>query len=93
MGLLDYFSAKQAKEFVANVYEKLEPQGSLLIANVRHSPTSMYWALEYLCDWTMIYRTEQDMIDLVEGLSQASYTLKQDKTGGIYMMHITKGTL
>jgi hypothetical protein len=41
----------------------------------------------------MIYRTEQDMIDLVEGLSQASYTLKQDKTGGIYMMHITKGTL
>lgn len=93
MGLLDYFSAKQAKEFVANVYEKLEPQGSLLIANVRHSPTGMFWFLECFCDWTMIYRTEQDMIDLVEGLPQVSYTLTQDKTGGIYMMHITKGTL
>jgi hypothetical protein len=90
VGLLDYLAPKRARAFIASLYEHLNPGGTLLIGNMLDSPASLVWPAEFLLDWTLIYRTEKDMLGLVAGLDAAEIVTETDPTGGVVMLRLRK---
>lgn len=90
VGLLDYLAPKRARAFVAALYEHLAPGGTLVIGNMLDAPTGMLWPAEFLLDWTLIYRTEKDMLDLIEGLAAVDVATEIDPTGGVVMLRLRK---
>ena len=61
-----------------------------MIGNLKKSVHSGLWAGEMICDWTMFYRTEQDMRDMVEDLRYDNLEVKTDKTDRIYLLCLRK---
>ena len=53
---------------------------------MRKGRESCEWPLEFVTDWSLIYRTEQDMLDLLEGLDVENVTVEIDATKCIYLM-------
>jgi hypothetical protein len=90
VGLLDYLAPKRARAFIASLYDHLTPGGTLLIGNMLDSPTALLWPAEFVLDWTLIYRTEKDMRDLVAGLDAAEVATEVDPTGGVVMLRLRK---
>lgn len=90
VGLLDYLSEKRARGLVKSLYDKVAPGGSLLVANLRDAPLSGLWPAEFICDWSMVYRSEAEMLRLAEGLGAAAVDLRTDETGLVYMLAIDK---
>ncbi len=60
MGLIDYFSEGLAIKTVNNMFDMLKPGGEVIIGNFHDSCNSRIF-LDYLLDWELIYRTEDDM--------------------------------
>ncbi|AFY71988.1 hypothetical protein Pse7367_3762 (plasmid) [Thalassoporum mexicanum PCC 7367] len=90
LGILDYLPARKAKQFVHGLYERLEPGGYLLIANVADGPNKLMWPLSYIFDWELIYRTEQEMYQLATGLDAASVKVQQDATNHVHLLLLQK---
>lgn len=86
LGLYDYLAARRAKALTRDLYEQVKPGGKLILANVRKGRESCEWPLEFVTDWSLIYRTEQDMLDLLEGLDVENVTVEMDSTKCIYLM-------
>lgn len=65
MGLFDYLTPPVAKAVITNLYRLLEPGGQLFIGNFHVSnPSRVY--MEYWNDWVLYYRTEDDMLNLLQ---------------------------
>lgn len=90
MGLIDYLSPKRAKWLVSRLYERLVPGGKLIVANMRDSNTSTFWPMEFICDWSLTYRNDQEMLALADGLPAAALQLDVDPTGHVYLLTIGK---
>ncbi len=60
MGLIDYFKDRATVKIINNMYEMLKPGGEIIIGNFHVSCESRLF-LDYLLDWKLIYRTEDDM--------------------------------
>lgn len=60
MGLFDYFKDRLAVKVINTLYKMLKPGGTLVIGNFHISCDSRVF-LDYLLDWPLIYRTEEDM--------------------------------
>ncbi|TNE41283.1 MAG: hypothetical protein EP347_02225 [Alphaproteobacteria bacterium] len=90
VGLFDYLREKRAKSLTRSLYQYVKPGGLLVIGNLKRSVDSGLWAGEMICDWTMYYRTEQEMRDMAEGLSYEKLEILTDRTNRIYMLCIRK---
>jgi hypothetical protein len=90
VGLYDYLSQKRAKALTAALFEQLAPGGQLVIGNLKAGNESGVWPGEFLCDWSMIYRTEADMYALADGLGAASVELSLDPRGQVYLLHLRR---
>jgi len=90
LGLYDYLSARRARALTRDLYEQVKPGGKLILANVRKGRESCEWPLEFVTDWSLIYRTEEDMLALIEGLDVANVTVEVDSTKCIYLMVVDK---
>jgi len=86
LGLYDYLSARRARALTRDLYEQVKPGGKLILANVRKGRESCEWPLEFVTDWSLVYRTEADMLALLEGLDVANVTIDVDSTKCIYLM-------
>ncbi len=70
MGLFDYLSTDFAKQLAANLFSRLRPNGVLLLGNYHVSnPHKIY--MQYWCDWTLVYRTEEEMLALLGDVDPA----------------------
>ena len=58
---------------------------------MRDVPENNLWPGEFICDWSLIYRGEAEMLALADGLDSASVDLKVERTGKVFMLSITKG--
>lgn len=65
MGLFDYFKDRLAIRVINKLHKMLKPGGTVIIGNFHVSCSSRVF-LDYLLDWPLIYRTEQDMVRLFE---------------------------
>ncbi|ABS62739.1 hypothetical protein Plav_1118 [Parvibaculum lavamentivorans DS-1] len=90
LGLYDYLSARRARALTHDLYAQVKPGGKLILANVKKGRESCEWPLEFVTDWSLIYRTEEDMRALVEGLNVESVTVEVDATQCIYLMVVDK---
>ena len=90
LGLYDYLSARRAKALTRDLYEQVKPGGKLILANVRKGRESCEWPLEFVTDWSLIYRTEADMLELIDGLDVRNVSIDIDSTKCIYLMVVDK---
>ncbi|MFC1619727.1 class I SAM-dependent methyltransferase [Candidatus Neomarinimicrobiota bacterium] len=88
MGLFDYLTPPVAKAVISNLYRLLEPGGQLLIGNFhRSNPSRVY--MEYWNDWVLFYRTEEDMLSLLQQ-AEAEHSLEFEGTGSQMFLEVTR---
>ncbi|MCE2510032.1 MAG: hypothetical protein J4G10_03505 [Alphaproteobacteria bacterium] len=90
VGLVDYLDARKARPLIDGLYRQLAPGGFLVIGNVKKSPVSLLWPAEFLCDWSLVYRSESDMLALAKDLPSANVTIKADATDRIQLLYLQK---
>jgi hypothetical protein len=90
LGLYDYLSARRAKALTHDLYEQVAPGGYLIIANVKTGRETCQWPLEMVTDWSLVYRTEEDMWAMTEGLDCERVSLEEDATKCVYVMTLRK---
>ncbi|MFL5302766.1 MAG: class I SAM-dependent methyltransferase [Anaeromyxobacteraceae bacterium] len=77
MGLFDYLATPVARAVLTQLYRVLEPGGRIVVGNYHASnPSRVY--MEYWGDWRLIYRTEQNMLDLAGELPGARMDVELD---------------
>jgi hypothetical protein len=62
-GLFDYLRESRAKILIRGLFDLLAEGGLLAIGNAV-APQEMFWSAEFLVDWTLLYRTEEEMLRL-----------------------------
>lgn len=90
VGLFDYLKARRAESLIQSLYSDLKPGGLLVIGNLKLGPKAGRWAAEMICDWTMFYRTEQEMRDLAKSIPSKNIELRSDRTDRVYLLCIRK---
>ena len=77
-GLMDYLSDRVAQNLLALCYDLAAPQSLLAFGNALSAP-DVRWVPEFLLDWHMNYRSESDVLRLVEPLPRdAGISVKRD---------------
>ena len=90
-GLFDYIKESRAQVLIGALYDLLAPGGLMSVGNAI-GPQDCFWTPEFLGDWSMIYRTrdqvrrlgallpESAIIDVVAEPGNAYYFLNVRKT-------------
>tara|TARA_R110000824_G_scaffold366730_2_gene555524 strand:- start:24968 stop:26419 length:1452 start_codon:yes stop_codon:yes gene_type:complete len=86
LGLFDYLSHRRARALAHDLYAQVAPGGKLIIANVKTGRETCQWPLEFVTDWSLVYRTEQDMRDMFEGLDIQNVQVVEDSTKCVFMI-------
>jgi hypothetical protein len=91
-GLYDYLPDLVALRLTRLLYSRLRHGGRMLLANLREVPDST-WMMEYVVGWTLLYRTDKDMLHFAERLTPtpARVGITQDATGQCMFLDVTKG--
>jgi extracellular factor (EF) 3-hydroxypalmitic acid methyl ester biosynthesis protein len=82
-GLVDYLREMTAKVLVRALYEQLAPGGLLALGNAI-GPNDHFWSPEFLLDWTLLYRTREEMLRLAELLPETAEVDVVLEPGGAY---------
>jgi extracellular factor (EF) 3-hydroxypalmitic acid methyl ester biosynthesis protein len=90
LGLYDYLSARRARALTHELYNQLAPGGYMVLANVKVGRETCMWPLEFITDWSLVYRTADEMWDMVDGLDCERISLEEDKTKCVYVMTVRK---
>jgi hypothetical protein len=93
-GLYDYLSEPVATSLTKLLYGRLRPGGRLLVGNLVETADST-WVMDYILDWRLLYRTEQTMLALANGLTPtpAQAQIVADATGHCLFLDVTRSTL
>jgi len=89
MGLFDYLTPPVAVAVLKKLYNLLLPGGELVIGNFStHNPTLYYMA--YWLDWSILHRTEEELVALAAELPGATTSVEYDETGIQMFLRIQK---
>jgi extracellular factor (EF) 3-hydroxypalmitic acid methyl ester biosynthesis protein len=89
-GVFDYLSDNAIIRVLSSLKHNLAPGGKLFFTNIKHcNPYRIY--MEYLSDWILVERAEQDIYRLLadSGLGNHDVKLQVDKTGLSYLVEVT----
>jgi len=67
-GLYDYLPDRIATRLTRLLYSRLRPGGRLLAANLVETPECT-WSMDYVLDWSLLYRSEETLLALADGLT------------------------
>jgi hypothetical protein len=91
VGLVDYLPRRRARALVTALYQHLAPGGSLIIGNLMKSPQGTLWPMEFLLDWSIVYRDDIEMRALAAAIDGASeVTTGIDSTGTVCFLTVRK---
>lgn len=93
VGFIDYLSARRARLLVRSLFDQLAPGGTLIVGNMMETPIGNLWPMEFLCDWSIIYRDEAAMRALAADLPAAAIDFQLDPTGRVCLLTIRKRQL
>jgi extracellular factor (EF) 3-hydroxypalmitic acid methyl ester biosynthesis protein len=79
MGLFDYLTTPVARAVLARLWELVLPGGTLLVGNY-HVGCRGRTFLDYWCDWSLFYRSEEELRSIAEGLPGAQATIFFEET-------------
>lgn len=74
-GLYDYLKTFNQKSkgtigLTKKLFNLLESDGSLIIGNYNPSiPRGTRWHLEYICDWNLIYRNDNEILEFISDIN------------------------
>ncbi len=89
-GLFDYLRESRARVLIRALYDLLTDGGLLLIGNAV-APNEFFWAAEFLVDWTLLYRTREEMLRLAALLPEAAeIEVIEEPSGGYYFLKVRK---
>lgn len=89
-GLFDYLSDRVCRRLLEIFYGLLAPGGLLMATNVHPSNPWKNW-MEYLAEWHLVYRTEEQFIKLApEAAPPDSVLVKADQTGVNIFLEVRK---
>ncbi|MCP3927604.1 MAG: hypothetical protein GY705_00705 [Bacteroidetes bacterium] len=98
-GLFDYIKtyddlSKGTIALTKILFDLLEPKGRLLIGNVSpEMPIGVIWYMECICDWYLIYRTEEEVLKFAESIPKneiESIEVIVEETGVNWFLEIRK---
>ena len=89
MGLFDYLSPPVATAVLKKLYQLLNPGGELIIGNFHIQNPTMYY-MAYWLDWSIFYRTEQDLVAIASELAGADTQITFDTTGIQMFLRVRK---
>jgi len=90
VGLIDYLSERRAAGLVRKLFELLIPGGLLIVGNMNETPLSNLWPMEFITDWSLHYRSEQQMIAWTAGLDPAGVWTDTETTGRVRLLYVRK---
>ncbi|MBO6825004.1 MAG: hypothetical protein JJ879_02285 [Sneathiella sp.] len=91
VGLVDYLTDKRAARLVKDLYQNLNPGGTLLIGSMYDSDQSLEWQVEMITDWQLEYRDKDNMLQMAAHLpEEASRQTIVDRTGHCIVLMVTK---
>lgn len=90
VGLLDYLQDRRAGQLVARLYRSLSPGGTLIIGNMNETDLSNLWPMEFIADWSLIYRNEAQMLAWGAGLTDAESWTETEPTGRVRLLYLRK---
>jgi len=89
-GLFDYLHDLGARVLVRVLHERLAPGGLMLVGNARW-PNDHFWFSEFVLDWNLIYRTEEEMHGLLEDVETPGETeLLTESSDAYYFLKVRK---
>jgi SAM-dependent methyltransferase len=89
-GLFDYLRIEKARALVAALYDWLAPGGMIAVGNAL-APNTHFWSPEFVLDWSLLYRTSQDMCEFAAGLpSSASFEVTTEPGGAYHFLLVRK---
>jgi hypothetical protein len=90
VGLLDYLTDRRAASLVRRLYDLVAPGGLLIIGNMNETPLSNLWPMEFITDWSLYYRTDQQMLAWAEDLHPESAWTETECTGRVRLLYARK---
>jgi extracellular factor (EF) 3-hydroxypalmitic acid methyl ester biosynthesis protein len=88
-GLFDYFSDRTCHVLTRRLYDALRPGGLLILGNMK-AGTDMVWPLELIADWSLAYRSAENVLDWADELTDAEISLRTEATGYDYILSVRK---
>ncbi len=88
-GLFDYLSARMCRRIVELAVARLAPGGLFFFTNIGAGNPYRTW-IEYLGDWRLMERTDDEISALGDGLPGIDLSLERDATGLAQLVSIRK---
>ncbi len=82
-GLFDYLGEAVAQVLVRTLYDQLAPGGLIVLGNAL-GPNDHFWSPEFILDWTMLYRTREEMLRLGQRLPDNTEMSVEIEPGNAY---------
>ncbi len=89
-GFVDYLNPLLAQRFVKRLYDFVKPGGQVIIGNVNNLPTGMIWPLEYITDWSLYFRNEEEMHAMASEVHDAKVSVVSDPLKSIFFLVVEK---
>jgi hypothetical protein len=77
-GLFDYLTEKQGRILIKRGLQNLTPLGKLFFTNIAKGNPYKHW-IEYLADWYLIERDEEQIINLINACQIADLDIKLNR--------------
>lgn len=90
VGLVDYLAPHRARNLVASLYRRLDSGGTMVIGNMKDTVEGNFWPMEMICDWSLHYRNETQMLAMADGLNVAYAEVRTEPTGRVHMLYLHK---
>jgi hypothetical protein len=90
-GLFDYLRESRAQALVRGMYDLLAAGGLLVVGNAI-APNEFFFGAEFMMDWTVLYRSEDEMLRLAAMLPEdAQLDIVAEPSGGYHFLTVRKG--
>jgi hypothetical protein len=89
-GLFDYLATNTAQQLIAALYACLTAGGQMMIGNA-YGPNRYFFCPEFVLDWSLIYRTRDDMLLMAATLpSDAEVSVELEPSGAYWFLKVRK---
>ncbi|MEX6632704.1 class I SAM-dependent methyltransferase [Hyphococcus lacteus] len=89
-GFVDYLNPLLAQRFIKRLYDFVKPGGQVIVGNVNNLSTGMIWPLEYITDWTLYFRNEEEMKAMAREIPDAKVSVISDPMEAVYFLVVEK---
>jgi SAM-dependent methyltransferase len=92
VGLFDYLRESRAQVLIRAMYDLLDENGLIVIGNAV-APNEFFWAAEFLGDWTLLYRTKEEMRMLASLVPESAEVNVTTEPAGAYHFLLVRKNL